>query len=192
MIPATSFPLRVKCSAATTGCIITPSASAADWESPAGRPMYVVALDRARNRLVIGEDQELRGYDLRSARRELDSVLRARMLRSRRWCAFAIGTNLRRRKSLPSTPPPRASSSASRSAPSLRAGRRILFRRKSSRRRLDSLTSSAKFRDIEQHLLLLLRAEVAVMSGDLPAEEHIFHFGTLPDIVNDHVPIALR
>ena len=40
----------------------------------AGRKVYVVAMDREKNRLIVGEDAELRATDVRSARCELDCV----------------------------------------------------------------------------------------------------------------------
>ena len=95
-------------------------------------PMYVVALDRAQNRLVVGEDQELRRTELRSARRELDSVRRSRSNRCKRWSASAIVTNLPQRKSLRSTPPRPASPSASRSARSRRVKPRYFTQAKKS------------------------------------------------------------
>ena len=51
----------------------------------AGRPLYVVELDRAANRVVVGDDAELRSDVVRSARRQLDFVRRSRMRRCARW-----------------------------------------------------------------------------------------------------------
>ncbi len=48
-----------------------------------GRPIYVVAVDRANNRLIVGDDSELRRSDLRSSRRELDSVRSTRRASAR-------------------------------------------------------------------------------------------------------------
>ncbi len=39
-----------------------------------GYPVYVVALDRAKNRLVVGEDRELATHRLHRSQRELDSL----------------------------------------------------------------------------------------------------------------------
>ena len=40
-------------------CIATRLASAAAWDLPRGGQMYVVAIDQAANRLIVGEDAEL-------------------------------------------------------------------------------------------------------------------------------------
>ena len=64
-------------------------------------PMYVVALDRAKNRLVVGEDRGTPSHHLRSARRELDSLRRARRPSPRPWSASAIATSPPRQKSTP-------------------------------------------------------------------------------------------
>ena len=39
-----------------------------------GRPMYVVSLDRANNRLVVGDDRGSSQHRVRGSRRELDSI----------------------------------------------------------------------------------------------------------------------
>ena len=43
--PASWSPLRAKCSARTPACSTSPSASAAAWESPPPRPLYVLQID---------------------------------------------------------------------------------------------------------------------------------------------------
>jgi hypothetical protein len=35
-------------------------------------------------------------------------------------------------------------------------------------------------------------AEIAIVTGDLPSKENVFHFWPLADIVNDQVVITLR
>ncbi len=40
----------------------------------AGRPLYVVELDRAANRVVVGDDADLRSECLRNSRRQLDFI----------------------------------------------------------------------------------------------------------------------
>ena len=81
-----------------------------------GHPMYVVALDRANNRLVVGEDRDLRAQCARFA---TSTGFRSRlpMLRSARTCEFAIITNPPKRKSCRSPIPRRAFPSANPSAP---------------------------------------------------------------------------
>ena len=91
------------------------------WELQPAQPMYVVALDRAKNHLVVGEDRELR--------RSICQVRNINWIpygcpRRRRWkprSAFAIATSRRWLKSRPPVPPRRRSRSTSRSAPSLQA-----------------------------------------------------------------------
>ena len=109
-----------------------------------GRPMYVVALDRARNRLVIGEDQELRATicEVRDVNwipfacpdAPVEAMVR---IRNRHEPAAAEVTPLdasHGARHLPRTAARHHSG----------AGRRILFRRESAWRRLDPLIS-AKF-----------------------------------------------
>ena len=49
----------------------------------AGRPLYVVELDRAANRVVVGDDCRFAHQRLRNARRELDFVRRPGSARAR-------------------------------------------------------------------------------------------------------------
>ncbi len=88
-------------------------------------PMYVVSLDRAQNRLVVGEDRELRSTtcEVRNVNwipyALPDGPVQAKS-------ASAIVTSPRQPKSSRSTPRPPASPSTSRNAPS-RRGRPLYF-----------------------------------------------------------------
>ena len=62
-------------------------------------PMYVVALDRAQNRLVVGEDQELRRTVPAKSATSTGFRTRFPTNQSKPWSASAIATNPPQQKS---------------------------------------------------------------------------------------------
>jgi tRNA-specific 2-thiouridylase len=58
-IAARSWTCTGACSAITTASNFTPSASARDWASQPPKPVYVIELDAANNRVIVGDDSAL-------------------------------------------------------------------------------------------------------------------------------------
>ena len=106
----------------------------------AGRPLYVVALDRANNRLIVGEDERSPQHRVRSPRRELDSVRGSERPGGSKGPRSqpARACRCRNRRARRHDSPRHIPRAAARDHP--RPSGRFLRRRKRSRRRLDPLT----------------------------------------------------